>query len=470
MKKTLFAALLIVLMASCAKQEQERPAGNPLAIVFGSSIEASTRAGIPDDAEDFSENDQIGVLGYRKETVGAAADFATPFLKSDNMMGEVFTYNADKKFKSASEAAFFHRGKAHDFYAYHPHNLPINTLTAAAPTATLSVISGTGIGIDVMHAKSLATSLFNGRHTTNLAFTHRLSKVKFKIKKEANAPATVLSGIEFAMGKNSGSFDLTTGAITGTAAAVTLTATGLNQTVNTGESQAIAAAWYVLPDDALSNIKVTINGQLIATTATGNITTAQGKIRLITITVKEQSVEMTSSIEPWVEDNKEGEVGGPAANSIIYNRQGAITTDMRESTQTSYNSWKGVVGGDNGGNGDYQATEEACYTNEKPYYQFEVAMENEAGAFNWADARKACFDKNTDGGRWRLPRLSELKIMYLNKTALEGLDDFNAFDASDGYWSATEYANVSWHVRFANGIIGTTGKLNSGGARCVREL
>ena len=40
---------------------------------------------------------------------------------------------------------------------------------------------------------------------------------------------------------------------------------------------------------------------------------------------------------------------------------------------------------------------------------------------------------------WRLPRLSELALMYANRAALEALSGFEPFGENAVYWSGSEY-------------------------------
>ena len=62
----------------------------------------------------------------------------------------------------------------------------------------------------------------------------------------------------------------------------------------------------------------------------------------------------------------------------------------------------------------------------------------ELGEMEWDDAMKACAAL---GDGWRLPTRVELLLMYENKDVVGGF-------ASNGYWSSTEYDNVSAWVQF----------------------
>lgn len=140
----------------------------------------------------------------------------------------------------------------------------------------------------------------------------------------------------------------------------------------------------------------------------------------------------------------------------------------------SYNGWKGTVAGGSadGGNGSY-ADETPYIMQEKPYPKLEVAKEDELSAgvatMIWDDARKACLDKTTDGGGWRLPRQSELMWVYLNIAELGKTPGFTAF-TSGVYWSATEVdSDFAWYI-YDDGSVVSDLKSDRKSARCVREI
>lgn len=304
MNKIFLTALTIAAMASCSKETEKIDSIGDSRIVFGSSIEAVTR--VTDSDKQFSNGDKICVIGYREATATATTNFATPFMNKAE-----FTYN-NSKFTSTDATAFWKRGMAHNFYAYYPSNLTINALTATAPTATLTVAANTGIGFDVMQANA-ETAVFDKTSTSAaLSFTHRLSKVKFNVIKEANAPLSNLTVVKFTMANNTGTLNVATGEVTNSGSNVVLSKTATEtetQEITTTAALALKTEWVVLPNDKISDVKLTINGmELTATNLAGTITAA-GKITTITITVKATGIEITSAITPWVEDPKDGTVG-----------------------------------------------------------------------------------------------------------------------------------------------------------------
>ena len=60
-------------------------------------------------------------------------------------------------------------------------------------------------------------------------------------------------------------------------------------------------------------------------------------------------------------------------------------------------------------------------------FNFEVAMEDEPGIYNWDDAQTAC---SLRGNGWRLPTREEQSLMQEHKEGLGLIDD--------DYWSSSE--------------------------------
>lgn len=91
--------------------------------------------------------------------------------------------------------------------------------------------------------------------------------------------------------------------------------------------------------------------------------------------------------------------------------------------------------GENGTNGAYRNTEQEAYTNELPYVKLEVAKNfidmsyNDFNTCNGGNLESkvpnSC--RNQLGSGWRIPRLSELKMIILNLAALEKTDLFKPF-------------------------------------------
>ena len=147
-------------------------------------------------------------------------------------------------------------------------------------------------------------------------------------------------------------------------------------------------------------------------------------------------------------------------------QNGGVTTGLSGFTVDTYDNYT------LSSNGSYQATDALALTNEKPFYGFDVVLpRRDSLVTKWEDAWQICKDKLTDGGGWRLPRCSELKLIYNNLSSLNTEFGFSPF-AGD-YWSGTEAsADKVYSLNFDNGTVNQVAK--DGGSRgiqvrCVRE-
>lgn len=304
----------LVLISACTKTNPDESAPTAEPIVFGSSIQATpSKTSTPNtqfdtttsdnnisifidnDATKFATGDRIRLIGYRAPAPGPTTSFNSPFLKETE-----FTYNATKEiFTSSATTAFWQLGKAHNFYGYYPSSLT-PTISSTTITAPLTVTPGTAVAQDVMLAQT-QTPVYNGATalSTDLTFSHKLSKVKFIIKREPDATPSKLTAIEFQTSSKAASIDLTTGNVTLTPGKVTLSKTFAPLTITAAE-QAVPAEWIVLPNDLLSNIILTIDNKKMKLINAGSTTnTVQGKINVITITVKANKITFTTDITPW---------------------------------------------------------------------------------------------------------------------------------------------------------------------------
>lgn len=153
---------------------------------------------------------------------------------------------------------------------------------------------------------------------------------------------------------------------------------------------------------------------------------------------------------------------------------GAVTTDLSGSTENSYNAY--VIGS----NGSYYRTQVDVYAGEMPYAKLQVAMTDEVftdfnGKRTWQIAMQTCRNKTTDGGGWRLPRFSEMRLLFNNLAAVNA-----ALTAGGGtkllssyYWSATEAsATEIWttDTRTLSNFKIVAKANNDANIRCVREV
>lgn len=497
MKKILYIIGIAAVLASCSKGlDQGNGSDDRTPIEFDSSIKASTRA-IANNAMQFSESDKIGIIGCIADIAGQTTDFSSPLLN-----GVEFNYGSNKFTPTtANTAAYWQFGKVHNFYAYYPSTLAIKAGgNGVDPTSTLSVVAGeTGIAHDVMHAKVENLEKFTGAagtagNTALLNFEHKLSKVRFRVLKENTSDADpVLNKVEFTMAHDAGIYNVATGAVTHgtTASAVTLSKT-MNQTVSTTDAKDVDAEWTVLPADKLSGIKLTIGTRVLTATITGGaITTAVGRITVITLTIKPSGVVFTSAtLEDWGNDVGYGEAGSVAAIGKYYYSDGSFSDDYKVPSDGV--TLLGVAYAVNGTNGMLVEVTEGTAgvwgpnnvtTNASSTADGQANMTTIKKIPNWATnypGFKRCADKNAgDATDWYLPAMEELTELFVAYNTY-GSSAFNALmtAASDGveftsapYYSSSEYGVADgWVVNFGLGFTNSYGKGYNNRFRCVRKF
>ncbi|MDD3038674.1 DUF1566 domain-containing protein [Bacteroides sp.] len=143
---------------------------------------------------------------------------------------------------------------------------------------------------------------------------------------------------------------------------------------------------------------------------------------------------------------------------------GGSTTNLYDSTTTSYNNEPA----------DHYLnlpTGDEVFKNDLPYAKLEVAVADEKNEnVSWDEAKTACDSKTTDGTGWRLPRLSELCLMYNNLAKLNTIIGFRP-TSSRAYWSGTQHSDVqSWAFGLSTGVSWPQAKETQYRVRCVREV
>lgn len=173
-----------------------------------------------------------------------------------------------------------------------------------------------------------------------------------------------------------------------------------------------------------------------------------------------------ATIADWAAPEDLGIASTAACVPVYYGnsaQNGGVTTGLSGSTTVSYDSYTTAS------NGSYQTSEALALANEKPFYELEVAMDKEGTLNKWQDAWQVCKDKLTDGGGWRLPRCSELKLIYNNLSSLN--TEYGFYPIAGAYWSGTEAsADKVYSLNFDNGTSSQVAKSGvSFQVRCVRE-
>lgn len=166
--------------------------------------------------------------------------------------------------------------------------------------------------------------------------------------------------------------------------------------------------------------------------------------------------------------------------------KGSFITDLgRVMPPLDYNNLKGEVS-DNTYNGStngglYKNVEDAL-KREGPYAKLVIAPDNARENVKWRsvpkpnrvlDAKKACWDYRGQGrSDWRLPRLSELYLLWLNRVSINQSKGFTSLgESSVTYWSATEGGTSDQaYAVTAAGQISLNAKTKTFSIRCVREV
>lgn len=356
---------------------------------------------------------------------------------------------------------------------------------AAGRTATWIVDGGTDV---------LSTDVWNaGRNsspvTTGMIFRHQLARLEVVCQADPLVPQIAVQNgwgsIESIKLCNSApqlTLDLATQSTTGSGALVDFPLlNGRSYTVGAfiptpipaSTNAAATAAAMVVPIDAAQvtlKIKTALTPEKEITILLSE-KLLKGKIHTVNLTFKAnlKDIECTgSSIVDWV-------IGSNGGGDVVEDRPGPVVdfgkhpyaqTGGLSSTNSSYLAYIGTVA--DGNNGAYHASASASYAAERPYSKLEVAAVVGTTKMGWQMAKKSCQDR---GGAWRLPRVSELKVVYENRAALERNSGFTPF-AGNSFWAATEQSSINAYVcNFASGAVsGENTTLGQNYVRCVREI
>lgn len=204
---------------------------------------------------------------------------------------------------------------------------------------------------------------------------------------------------------------------------------------------------------------------------------------------------LTASITPYMYvrmdyGQQNGSITEIPGGAGTVNKKGPswINNDNRVMTGMNfdYNTWQGEAI-DNlftgTGNGGYYSTAQNAFDREGPFPKLIIAADN-AGSSTWKStsgdgkrilgAKQLCRNYRGQGhSDWRLPRLSELYLLWLNREAIndsKGFTSLGTHSASDIYWSATEYDKDNVYYIKADGIVAYSPKATSYKVRCVREI
>lgn len=184
------------------------------------------------------------------------------------------------------------------------------------------------------------------------------------------------------------------------------------------------------------------------------------------------------------------EENGETKTVTVTKKVGQFTTDEgRIKPQLYYNEllgeakdnlYNGVTNG-----GLYRSVQDA-FTREGPYAQLIIAPDNAAENIVWRstsaetpkkdrvlNAKQACWNYRGQGrSDWRLPRLSELYLLWLNRVEINSSKGLTSLDDSSNttYWTGTEGGQDDKAYTISiDGVISLDTKTDLRSVRCVRE-
>lgn len=143
------------------------------------------------------------------------------------------------------------------------------------------------------------------------------------------------------------------------------------------------------------------------------------------------------------------------------------------------NTFNGVTNG-----GTYVDVDDAL-DREGPYPTLIIAPDNASESVQWRstpagtpikdrllDAKKVCWDYRGQGqSDWRLPRLSELMLLWMNKATINSSKGFTSLgDSGETYWTGSEGKNDQVYTVNRDGEIKLVSKSESYKVRCVRQV
>ena len=170
------------------------------------------------------------------------------------------------------------------------------------------------------------------------------------------------------------------------------------------------------------------------------------------------------------------------------NKDGFVADDGNTRAVLYYNSLLGEapdnVYNGTGNGGVYKSAQDAL-NREGPYKKLVIAPDNAGENIVWRstekdapkrdrvlDAKKVCWDYRGQGHTdWRLPRLSELYLIWLNRATINQSKGFTSLgETSVAYWSASEAPNDKAYAVNSAGKVTQNLKTSKFMIRCVREI
>lgn len=286
---------LTVLMASCEKAEESVDPENPqgqqeIKLTAGiTTMEVTSKAAVTGTS--FADGTVIGL--YAAQEVAADGNIweNTPAFANNKEVtissGAITIAENTKLYYPVDNSKI-------KFFAFHPNAIATYT-TGSTPTVKYDLTTLP----DIMHAAGVSGTLSETVHSAvSLNFTHKLSKVAFKVKAGDGFPTTgtTVSKMEIKNVRTEVTLDIETGILTYTGATTgTITHENVNQAIGSDISDVICPT--LLEPEKTYDLTVTVNN--IPYTLTGLTTPKQGQAKNIVLTFTGTDMSATSSITDW---------------------------------------------------------------------------------------------------------------------------------------------------------------------------
>lgn len=237
----MIAAVAIVAMVGCAKEDSDTPTQSSGIVKF-CSAEIDTR--VTAEGDKWNKDEEIGISMYTVTTVTNEND--TENLTNVNVK-YVSTNDDDEQtsvdFEAETEASslLYPNTGSVKFYAYYPFQ---TTLTS--DYLYTAVVSDQSKNVDFMVASTNVVDRYTGTHV--LAFAHKLTKITFEITGNDNAEdVSGLSAVSVVGLSTTGSYDIRTGELSGSLSGNT-TAIDFVVDSNCGSTSTVYATAIVHPE------------------------------------------------------------------------------------------------------------------------------------------------------------------------------------------------------------------------------
>ena len=248
-----------------------------------------------------------------------------------------------------------------------------------------------------------------------------------------------------------------------------------NAALPVGAASAVRSGDPVMiePQGAAYTLKITLTTELggTLTVSVPARAYAAGTSTRVLLRLSHRSVAASAEIAEWATPTDQEMDWNADFPWLVYG-DAAITTGLSGSTKESYNAYTEAS------NGSKYTDAADAYVGEKPYVKLQIALKDEiTGGSSWLAAYNACKNSTADGGGWRLPRMSEMKLIANNLASLEARAGFSPFSRaatnsySGYYWCATESAtDGAWRIKIESGEMMSLTKTDTKSVRCVREI